>query len=159
MLILSSRTHRHPVSSVPSISSLIKSIHQVYYENNCRDDAKLGKAMKGVFEKALAKATQDVKDTGLDCAHVNYEALVKDPIETVKAIYNQFGWTYTTEYDQILKNHLKEDKAKRDKQKQSRKGNVLHHYTPEEYSLTKEELSTGAFADYCKQYNVPLSSN
>jgi hypothetical protein len=39
------RTHRHPVSAVPSLLSLLKSTAQTYYENETRQDATLGKTV------------------------------------------------------------------------------------------------------------------
>lgn len=38
-------THRHPISAVPSMCSLLKSIHQMYYEKDCRDDVALGRSI------------------------------------------------------------------------------------------------------------------
>jgi hypothetical protein len=35
----------------------------------------------------------------MPCGHVIYENLVKDPIQTIKNIYDQFNWEYTKEYD------------------------------------------------------------
>ena len=34
---------------------------------------------------------------------------------------------------------------------------VLHQYSPEEFSLSIEDLTTGVYADYIKKYNLPVS--
>lgn len=154
-------THRHPVSAIPSMASLGKSLHQVYYTSDCRDDAGLGKAVKHCYENFLSRCADDLEASGRPTSHVTYNNLVKDPVQTVKDVYAQFNWAFTPEYEQILKNFLAEDAAKREnlkKQKSTSAAN-LHHYSPEEFSLTAEELSTGAFADYIKRFNIPMSKN
>ncbi len=158
------RTHRHPVSSIPSMCSLLKSIHQVYYEPDCRDDNLIGKAVKECFEKRLKKIGDDVASCGTAAVNIVYENLVKDPVGEVKKIYAQYKWDFSAEYEKILKDHLEEDRQKREeikKKKESSKGSkeVLHSYTPEEFGLTQNELSTGKFADYVKRYNIPMSKN
>ena len=45
-----------------------------------------------------------------------------------------------------------------EKKKEQNK-DVLHHYSPEEFSLTADELSRGNFSEYVKMYNVPMSRN
>lgn len=91
------RTHRHPVSAVPSLCSLVKAVHQVYYENDCRDDNAIGRGLTDLTARYLKQAPEDIAQTGLDCAHVTYNELIKNPVGVVKAIYKQFGWTFSPE--------------------------------------------------------------
>jgi hypothetical protein len=153
------RTHRHPVSAVPSLCSLIKSVHQIYYENETRDDRAIGKHVAKASEHCLTEATKDIASANLDCSHIVYESLIADPVGTVKKIYQQYAWNFTTEYEEILKNFLKENSLKREQKRKDRNQDVLHSYTPEEFYLTAEELSQGKFAEYCKKYNIPMSKN
>ena len=154
-------THRHPISAVPSMCSLLKSIHQMYYENECRDDRALGQSIFKVSEDLLVEAPNDIKKSKLPCADVVYDTLIKDPLEAVRKIYLQFGWDYTAEYDQKLKAHLEEDRQKRENMKEKKKregktkGEVLHTYTPEEFGLTPEGLSSGRYAEYIAAYKIP----
>ena len=46
------RTHRHPISAVPSLCSLLKSVHQIYFEKEGRDDHTLGRNIKEVHSVA-----------------------------------------------------------------------------------------------------------
>ncbi len=81
---------------------------------------------------------------------------------TVKSIYKQFGWVFSAEYEAIITAHLAEDAQKRADMKEKRsqgKGETLHHYTPEEFSVTTKELSEGAFAAYSQKFHVPMSKN
>jgi LPS sulfotransferase NodH len=85
------------VSAVPSLCSLVKAVHQVYYENSCRDDAAIGRGLTDLTARYLRQVPGDIEQTGLDCAHVIYNELVENPITVVKAIYKQFGWKFTAE--------------------------------------------------------------
>ena len=156
-------THRHPVSAVPSMCSLLKSIHQMYFENECRDDHALGRSMLQVSEDLLAQAPVDIATSKLPCADVVYDNLVADPVGTVQKIYLQFGWDYTAEYDAKLRAHVDEDKRQRDalKAKKVKEGvakssEVLHTYSPEEFGMTAQELSSGKYAAYISKYKTPL---
>ena len=153
------RTHRHPLSAVPSLCSLIKGIHQVYYENECRDDAKLGRAITDLSADLLTRAPGEIEESGLDCSHIVYNDLIKNPMETIKKIYKQFGWEFTAEYEAIIQKYLDEDKAKRESIKNKKNASELHTYTPEEFSIPANELVEGKFAEYCAKFNVPMSKN
>jgi hypothetical protein len=155
-------THRHPVSAVPSFCSLIQSLHKLYYENESRDDNVLGQIMLKVSEYMLGQAPKRIDDSKLPCADVIYNNLVADPLKAVKEIYLQFGWNFTAEYEARLKEYLRLDKIHRDEMKAKKMkqgGSNLHTYTPEEFGLTAEQLSTGGYADYIKRFNIPLSKN
>uniref|UniRef100_A0A7S3HFK3 Sulfotransferase n=1 Tax=Spumella elongata TaxID=89044 RepID=A0A7S3HFK3_9STRA len=153
-------THRHPVSAVPSLCSLVKAVHKVYYENNCRDDNAIGRGLTDLTAKTLKQAPQDIIDSKLECSHVIYNDLVSNPIKVVKDIYAQFGWEFTTEYENIINAYLAEDKKKRDDIKKA-KGTKeqLHTYTAEEFGVQTQELMEGEFANYVKKFNVPMSKN
>lgn len=149
-------THRHPVSAVPSLCSLLKSFHQVYYAPHCRDDALLGKTIASVSAEYLTKAPQDLQESGLEHTNVTYEALIKDPISVVQQIYADFEWTFSDEYQVILQSYIAKDKAKRQALKERQGSKEVHSYAPEEFSLTAAELSSGKFVDYCKKFDVPF---
>jgi hypothetical protein len=158
-------THRDPVSAVPSLCSLLKSFHQVYYESDTRDDMLLGKVLCSFTADLLEQAPKDIKETGLPCSDIIYNDLVENPVKIVKDIYAKFGWEYTKAYDDILNKYLDDNRRKREeiKLKRQKKGisaeDTLHKYEPEEFGLTAEELSTGKYAAYKKAFNVPMSKN
>jgi hypothetical protein len=152
-------THRHPVSAVPSMCSLIKSLHQMYYENESRDDAIIGREIAKVSAAGLSDCSKDIIEANLDSVNITYEIFVKDPIATVKGIYQHFNWTFTKQYEQILLEFLATDAKKRELKKKEQKAATLHAYTPEEYHLTSDELSTGVFQTYVEKFNIPMSRN
>ena len=155
-------THRHPVSAVPSMCSLIKAFHKFYYESAGRDDAKLGRSISDISAKMLQEAPDDIESCGLDKKHVVYNDLVKDPKKTVKEIYSAFNWPYTEEYDRLLDEYLRKNEEERQQIKKKRNtqgGGTLHTYEPEEFGLTSDELSNGVYAEYCKRFDIPMSKN
>ena len=39
------------------------------------------------------------------------------------------------------------------------KGGAMHSYTPEEFGITAEELSSGRYKDYIDKFNIQMSAN
>jgi hypothetical protein len=95
----------------------------------------------------------------LPCCHVIYEELVKEPINAVKKIYQMHNWEFTTEYEKILQQYIDSNRAERAKIKEAKGGSVLHHYSPEEFGLTEQELCEGQFRQYIERFNIPISRN
>ena len=139
--------------------SLVKSFHSVYFEKDSRDDAALGREVSKVTAKMLAETPTNMEACKLDYANVMYHELVSDPLNTVKNLYQQFGWAFTEEYENILTQHLIKDSEKRKEVTKKRATKELHTYSPEEFHLTTEQLSTGVFGDYVAMYNLPMSKN
>eukprot|EP01033_Poteriospumella_lacustris_P007466 gene7467-5364_t len=150
-------THRHPVSAVPSMCSLVKSLHQLYYENESRDDHLIGKEIARISGDLLANCNKQIEEANFQHVDSVYEELIKDPIASVRKIYAKFNWPFTVEYEKILREFLAEDAKKRESQKKNRRADKLHTYTPEEFGLTAEELSSGLFKEYINRYNIPMS--
>lgn len=155
-------THRHPISAVPSLCSLLKAFHQLYYEKEGCDERQLGRTVKEISEKHLFECQKDIDATKLNCIHTIYNEIIADPIKLIKSIYSKCGWEFTSEYEAKLNEYLEENKRERDamkKKKGNGRGAVLHSYSPEEFGLTEEQLSSGRFAEYCTRYSVPMSKN
>jgi hypothetical protein len=151
-------THRHPVNAVPSFCSLLKSCHQLYYENECRDEKKLGEIIFKVSERMLCDAPKRIKNSGLECSNVLYVDLIKDPKSVVQEIYRKFNWNYTSEFDASMDAYLEIDRKHRAelKIKKAKEGGDMHSYSPEEYGMTRDGLSSGAYADYVEKFKIPL---
>lgn len=150
-------THRHPVSAVPSLCSLLQSLHKIYFERECRNDKVLGEEVNKVTEKLLLQAPRDIVESKLPCAHISYTALTKTPIAVIKGIYQQFGWNFSKEYENILEAYVAEIKSKRDALKIKKGGKDaadLHSYSPEEFHLTAKQLSEGEYAKYIAKFNL-----
>jgi hypothetical protein len=159
-LFLFSRTHRHPSAAVPSLCSLVKAVHQVYYENSCRDDAAIGRKIVELSGDLLEKAPMDIMASKLDNADVLYNDLIAHPIETVKKIYQQFDWTFTDTYENILNAYLEENRRERAavKSRTGGKSKALHSYEASEFGIDAAVLTSGKYAAYIKKYSVTPSA-
>lgn len=153
----SRRTHRHPVSAVPSLCSLLSAVHKVYYDPSTNDPAALGRAVRDLSARLLAQTPHDIAASGLQSADVVYDTFVKDPIATVRSLYAQLGWTFTAQYEAILQEHLLKDKQKREQVKAKRgSGEALHSYAPEEFCLSAQDLTEAPeFAAYIRKFKIP----
>jgi hypothetical protein len=80
-------THRDPVKVVPSVASLVTSMHSIYSDHS--DPKVVAAAWQDKFDYALrAGASFDDQQQGRSwCSHVSYERFVADPIATVTEIY------------------------------------------------------------------------
>ena len=94
--------HRHPVSSVPSLCSLMKTLHQVYYTDDCANDALIGRELFKHVEEGLIYTEQNILASKVNNFNVLYENLVKDPVQIIKGIYKYFQWEFSKEYESIL---------------------------------------------------------
>ncbi len=137
-------THRHPNKAVPSLCSLIKAMHQLYFETDGRDDKIMGNNIKKVSCDLLRQAPIDIEESGLDCGHVKFTELMKDPVTVVKKLYKDFQWEYTDEYDKILNQYLEDDAKLRQ--------HIGHSYSAKEYGIDEKELNEGGFAEYTKRF-------
>lgn len=114
--------------------------------------------MLEVTSKILLQAPKDLAVLNTPCAHVLYDNLVKDPIGTVKMVYDTHGWDFTPEYEAILRQFLLDDKRKRDEVKR-RLGfkHAIHEHDLSEFGLTRDMLSTGPYAEYMKIFDMEHS--
>jgi len=150
-------THRHPISAVPSLCSLIKAFHSVYYEPECIDVQEMGRRLLEKTGDILNNAAKSIDNSHLKCGHVIYNEMVKDPISTVKGIYAQMGWNFSDQFNRNLVDYLDANAKKRAKQSHGKES--LHHYTPELYGISENDLCTGKYAEYINRFSVPMSKN
>ncbi len=114
-------------------------MRDIYFEKDIGFDAKaIGKAVWETTIKVLLSAPKDIIDSKLPCCHVSYDELVRDPVSTIRKIYTFFGWTYSPEYDTLLKEYIEQDKLNRIEE--SKNGKMTHRYKLEDFGLTKEQI-------------------
>jgi len=139
--------------------SVIESLHNFYFEKGGRDNVELGRRISSFKSKMLLKAAKDIEESDLQHHHVLFHELTENPKAVVQQIYKNFGWDYSSEYDEILDRYLAKNAKDRDEVKRRKsKNDVLHAYDPETYGLTAEELSSGRFREYIEKFNIPTTS-
>jgi len=81
--------------------------------------------------------------------NVEYKEMVKNPIEIIRGIYDQYGINFSQEAEQRMRNWL-------DNNKQHKHGR--HRYSMEEYGLTEDDIKSnmGPYLDYFKSQSNNL---
>lgn len=81
--------------------------------------------------------------------NLEYKKLVKDPIQSVRQIYDQYGFTFTPEVEERMRNYLKENFQHKD---------GVHTYSLEEWNLTAKDIKStlGPYVNYFKKVSDDL---
>lgn len=137
-------------------------MHGTYYEASCLDRHAVGRDVKHFTEYVLQQTPIDLAgyvQTG-NAADVLFDNLVRDPVETVRRVYQQLHWDFSVEYENILRAHVAADKLKREADKSGRgRGGGKHgmyQHSPdrfglEQFDFTEEE---GVYGEYIKKYGL-----
>ncbi|HYX15625.1 MAG TPA: sulfotransferase [Nostoc sp.] len=131
--------HRDPAQVVPSLHSLIFSLHAIVTESL---DIKRMTEFNMTYLEHLITTTEAARSSGHSWVDVQYDMLVRDPITCVQQIYQQLNLTFTDE----LSRHIEQFVAHRSKEKFGK-----HLYSAEDFDTT-EALVRKRFADYYQKY-------
>lgn len=132
-------THRDPCAALPSLASLFRTFAEMFQDGPI-DLKQLGREQLK-FWSTMCRRGRDALAPGggasaLAHAHVRYEDLVADPVETVRGIYASFGWAVPPAFEAAMRAYLAENKAKREERSVA-KLKRFHAYSLEEYGLTE----------------------
>jgi len=124
-------THRDPLEVVGSLASLTTALRSTFSDDV--DPEQVGPEMTRRWADGLARALRD-RDDGLVPAErffdVRYVDLVRDPIGTVRSIYDHYGIRFTPGAEERMRRFL----ARHPKDKHGR-----HSYTLAEFGLNADE--------------------
>ena len=90
----------------------------INYEREGINPLHIGQSMKNIMGKALVQAHNDLQEVGCPVSNVHYEDLTRNPIETIRHLYQEFGWIFTENYERILRDYLAKDTIKRQQKAQ-----------------------------------------
>ena len=130
-------THRDPLHVIPSLCSLAAGFRGIMTDR--LDLHRLGTRL--VEALALAPQRAIAARASLDPARffdVSYEKMVADPIATVRAACDHFGYDFTPEYEARARRYLAEN---------PRHKRGTHHYRLEDFGLDEETVNRH-FASY-----------
>lgn len=138
------QTHRDPLKAVPSICSLNAAYLGMLYNSLSLEF--IGAVCNQIWPEALDKAMK-IRDNSKKSHFIDilYKDLVKSPIETIKKIYDYFGFDYTKEFEERMKAWI----AKNPKNKHG-----VHRYSLEQFGLTADEVNR-QFAEYIERFEIP----
>ena len=138
-------THRDPAEVVGSICSLIKHVRAIYSDSV--DLKGIGETFMETFEIMIERTRRFMAAHGDDAIlHIGYADLTRDPIGTVRSIYERFDEPFTAEAEASMGAYLAENE-------QGKHGK--HAYDLAEYGLSKESVRE-RFADYIRDFDIPV---
>ncbi len=138
-------THRDPAEVVGSCCSLIKYVRQMYSDDV--DLKGIGESFMEIFEIMIARANAFKAKHGADSIFdVQYADTMRDPIATVRRIYERFDEPLTPEAEAAMQAYLANNQ-------QGKHGK--HTYDLAEYGLSKAGVRA-RFKDYIEQYAIPV---
>lgn len=135
------QTHRTPVDTMASVSSLVTILRSAFSDNvdafaACREAIQYWSETMGKFLRERDRLAGDrIYD-------LEYDAICRDPIAAVRQIYEHFGWSLSPEAERRM-GALVAGQAKR------QSGN--HRYDLSEFGSSPEEVFN-AFAPYCQRF-------
>jgi Sulfotransferase family len=136
-------THRDPGPVVTSLASLANASQRLLTKRtDPRPTAEEWKR-KCAFALRSAMSFDQTAGTGW-CRHLHYEALVADPIGSVRELYTQFG-------EEVGSLHARRMRAFLDHRPQDRFGR--HRYDPADFGWTYAQLAE-EFEDYSTRYGI-----
>jgi hypothetical protein len=137
------QTHRAPVEAITSVSSLITILRRVF--SDVVDPMKIGEEAlyrwSSTLSKFLPQRDRLPPERVLDISYLEFR---RDPIGTVRRIYEYFGWPFPAAAENRMRNVLAE-------QPQDLHG--FHRYEPAQFGL-RPEHEQEFFSDYCERFSV-----
>lgn len=139
------QTHRDPAEVVPSLHSLIFSMHAMV--SDAVDVERMSQGNVAHIEHLIATA-EAARAAGHSWVDVSYEAMVRDPVACVRRIYRDLDLPLSDELIERMMQFV----AGRPKGKFGE-----HRYAAEDFSTTASDLRE-RFAHYHRKYVVELSA-
>jgi hypothetical protein len=137
-------THRNPASVVPSFCSL-----NAHFRLMFSDDVDLSAVGAQTTRALVEGVTRAMRAReSLDPARfvdVQFASVMKDPVGTVRGIYDRFGYTFSSTMEKNIRKWLAENP-------QHRHGK--HSYSLETFGLDPAVVKR-QFSEYCERFAVP----
>jgi hypothetical protein len=137
--------HRDPTTVIASISQLIKTIRDPGYDH--QDLAALGREFLTLWSDGV-RCAMDYRRAHPDLPihDMRYKDLVRDPVDTIRAVYERFGWEFTPAAATGILGWLRDNPAEK---------HGKRTYSLADYGLN-EAVVRDTFADYIETYREYL---
>jgi len=136
------QTHREPANVIPSACSLVA----VMWGKNSDavDPHTLGPKVAGLMSQMLDHALAARQQSPERICDIRFGDLVKDPLGTVRLIYERFGYELSDEFQHRMERWMQDNP-------QHKHG--VHRYSPEQFGLTSAGIDA-QFGDYARLMGV-----
>lgn len=138
-------THRDPVEVVGSACSLLKAVRPIYTED--MKPGEIAECLLQTFDHMIARQNAYRDRHGEDAIFdIQYAAQIKDPLGTMRALYDRFGTPFTADAQAGMQ-------AMMDYNPQNKHGK--HSYTLEEFGLSAKWVRDH-FKEYTDRFAIPV---
>lgn len=138
-------THRDPISVIPSLLSLLKTIGKIYPEYQFRNAQQVISLYEGGLKKSIEQRKSD-KSLNSKIIDVYFPELISNPINTIEKTYQMLKIKLTEGTKQNIEHYL---------ESRPRNKYGTHSYNLREFGLNKEEIRD-KFKFYTDYYNIPI---
>lgn len=140
--------HRDPVSCVPSITSLLLAMHRSLTKSP--DPVAAGDHFNWMYHMGIQR-TMNYDDRSSNrtwCYHLHYSALMKDPVASMRGLYEHFGEGLEAEHESRIAAWVRQ-----------RPKNVFgrHKYLLEDFGMSKDGIRE-QYATYTERYGVAFDN-
>lgn len=141
------QTHRDPVQLVPSFCSLMAQVRGVVSDEFTPQE--IGAEAMRLMDQMLRRSDEALStvDPGR-VVNVHYTDLVRQPIETVRSIYDQLGLNYTDAFEGRMRRWISDNPKNK---------HGVHKYSLEQFSLSAGQVRE-VFSDYVRRHEIPISA-
>ena len=138
-------THRDPLKVIPSVASLVTSLHSAHTRSP--DPLAIGSEWNDKMHLAVSRGLEfDTRQNGAPwCHHLQYADLVSDPVEAVRQIYASFGEAVHPLHEERMRVWMRD-------RPQETFGR--HGYDMADFGLQPDPLRE-RYADYCRRFDIP----
>jgi hypothetical protein len=137
------QTHRTPVDSMASVSSLVTILRRAF--SDAVDPITVGREAIHYWSETMDKFLPE-RDRLADnrICDIKYDEIRREPIGAVRKIYDYFGWSLSREAEQRMR-ALVANQAERQ--------SANHRYDLSQFRSSADEV-LHAFAPYCERFNL-----
>lgn len=133
-------THRSPARAIPSYASMVSNLTRQY--SDTVDDAAIGRYWSDRFAASLQAFTTVRQARPERFVDVRFDAMLDTPAAEALRVLRALGLTPGDDDRAAFENYVQRDRAQR---------TAAHHYEPEEFGLSTEQLDRD-FASYRGEY-------
>ncbi|MCY4566400.1 MAG: sulfotransferase [Gammaproteobacteria bacterium] len=147
------QTHREPAKMVASLANMIRALRRARYPDiaDLLEPESIARSVLYHFGTALQRGVTSREDPGVESRFLDiaYRDLVRDPVGTVRRIYDRFDLPWTAALDERLKSHINRRRST---------GHGKHIYDPAEFDIDALNLPD-RFPEYRARFGDLLADS
>lgn len=141
------QTHRTPVDAMASVSSLVTILRRAF--SDAVDPAIICREAIDYWSEAMDRFLRERNRLGDNrLCDIRYDEIRREPIGTVRRIYDHFGWSLSRQAEQSMRAVIAGERQRE---------SANHRYDLSQFDCSATEVLK-AFAPYCQRFGFEQSS-